>query len=211
MLSGELKPSSGTIRLDGTELTGRPAHFVAQTGIARTFQNGRLFGRLSVVENVLLGAGSRLRSSLIAAVTRSPTFRAEEAQMRAEAMSLLDKFQMTADANHPVSTLSYGKQKKLEIARALILRPKVLLLDEPAAGLNSGEVEALIDLIGELSRGGLTILLIEHNMGLVMRLADRISVLNFGKKIAEGTPQEISGNDLVIEAYLGRKAVYARL
>jgi branched-chain amino acid transport system ATP-binding protein len=211
LLSGELQPSSGTILLDGTKLTGRPPHAVAKAGIARTFQNGRLFGRLSVVENVLIGADSRHRSSLLSAVTRSPTFRTEEAQMRAEAMSFLDKLDMIADADRPVSTLSYGKQRKLEIARALILRPKVLLLDEPAAGLNSGEVDGLIDLIGELRRERLTILLIEHNMGLVMRLADRISVLNFGKKIAEGTPQEISGSEPVIEAYLGRKAAHARL
>jgi len=211
LLSGELKPSSGTIRLDGAELTRRPPHAVAKAGIARTFQNGRLFGRLSVVENVLIGADSRERSSLLAAVARTRTFRTEEAQMRTEAMSLLAKLEMTADADRPVSTLSYGKQRRLEIARALILRPKVLLLDEPAAGLNSGEVDALIDLIGELRHDGLTILLIEHNMGLVMRLADRISVLNFGKKIAEGTAQEISESEPVIEAYLGRKAAHARV
>ena len=211
LLSGDLKPSSGTIRLDGTELTGRPPHAIAKAGIARTFQNGRLFGRLSVTENVLIGADSRHQSSLLSAVMRSQAFRTEEARMRAEAMSLLEKLDMTVDADRPVSTLSYGKQRKLEIARALILRPKVLLLDEPAAGLNSGEVDALIDLIERLRRGGLTILLIEHNMGLVMRLANCISVLNFGKKIAEGTPQEISGSEPVIEAYLGRKAAHARL
>ncbi len=131
--------------------------------------------------------------------------------MREAAIALLDTLGMAADADRSVSTLSYGQQRKLEIARALILLPKVLLLDEPAAGLNSGEVETLIGLIGGFRQRGLTIVLIEHNMGLVMRLADRIAVLNFGKKIAEGTPYEISRDELVIEAYLGRKAAHARL
>jgi len=131
--------------------------------------------------------------------------------MRELAAALLDMLGMASDAHRPVSALPYGKQRKLEIARSLILQPKVLLLDEPAAGLNSGEVEALIALIDELRRQGLTIVLIEHNMGVVMRLADRIAVLNFGKKIAEGTPDEVSRDDAVIEAYLGRKASHAHV
>ena len=211
LLSGALKPDSGTITLDGVDLTGRASHRVAQAGMARTFQNGRLFGRLSVLENVLAGGAIRYHASLAAAVARTAGFRAEEARMRGEAMALLARFDMAADADRPVAELPYGRQRKLEIARALILKPKVLLLDEPAAGLNSGEVEALIDLIGALRREGLTMILIEHNMGLVMRLADRISVLNFGRKIAEGNAAEISGDELVIEAYLGRKAAHARV
>ena len=209
LLSGTLKPDNGTITLDDTELAGRASHLIALAGIARTFQNGRLFTRLTVVENVLIGATNRYRGSLPAALARTNAFRAEEKSMRDVATTVLGALGMGADADRPVSALPYGKQRKLEIARALIAQPKVLLLDEPAAGLNSGEVEALIGLIGALRQRGLTILLIEHNMGLVMRLADRIAVLNFGKKIAEGTPDEVNSNELVIEAYLGRKASHA--
>jgi branched-chain amino acid transport system ATP-binding protein len=206
LLSGALKPNAGTITLEGTELAGQASHLIALAGISRTFQNGRLFTRLSVIENVLIGAANLYRASLPAALVRTNAFRAEEKRLRDVAARTLDTLEMGADADHPVSALSYGKQRKLEIARALIAEPKVLLLDEPAAGLNSGEVEALIVLIDALRRRGLTIVLIEHNMGLVMRLADRIAVLNFGKKIAEGTPDEVSNNEHVIEAYLGRKA-----
>ncbi len=209
LLSGALKPNTGTITLDGTELAGQASHLIAIAGIARTFQNGRLFTRLSVIENVLIGAANRYRTSLPAALARTNAFRTEERRLRAVAATVLGTLDMAAEADRPVSALSYGKQRKLEIARALIAEPKVLVLDEPAAGLNSGEMEALIVLIDALRRGGLTIMLIEHNMGLVMRLADRIAVLNFGKKIAEGTPDEVSSNELVIEAYLGRKAIHA--
>jgi branched-chain amino acid transport system ATP-binding protein len=209
LLSGELKPDAGTIALAGTALTGQPAHRVAQAGIVRTFQNGRLFSRLSVLENVLVGATSRYRAPLIAALARSRAHRDEEEKMRAVALGLLGSLDMAPHAERPLSALSYGQQRKL--ARALIAQPMVLLLDEPAAGLNSAEVETLIDLISGLRRQQLTIILIEHNMGLVMRLADRITVLNFGKKIAEGTPGEISRHELVIEAYLGRRASHAGL
>jgi branched-chain amino acid transport system ATP-binding protein len=211
LLSGAIRPRAGRIALDGKDLTSRAVHLKAQAGIARTFQNGRLFARLSVMDNVLIGADSRYRTSFIAAIMRSHAQRAEEARMRELAAALLDMLGMASDAHRPVSALPYGKQRKLEIARSLILQPKVLLLDEPAAGLNSGEVEALIALIDQLRRQGLTIVLIEHNMGVVMRLADRIAVLNFGKKIAEGTPDEVSRDDAVIEAYLGRKASHAHV
>jgi branched-chain amino acid transport system ATP-binding protein len=209
LLSGALKPNTGTITLDGTELAGQASHLIARAGIARTFQNGRLFTRLSVIENVLIGAANRYHASLAAALARTNAFRTEERRLRDIAATVLDTLEMGAEADRPVSELSYGKQRKLEVARALIAKPKVLVLDEPAAGLNSGEVEALIVLIDTLRRGGLTVVLIEHNMGLVMRLADRIAVLNFGKKIAEGAPNEVSSNELVIEAYLGRKASHA--
>jgi branched-chain amino acid transport system ATP-binding protein len=211
LLSGALQPDNGTITLDNNELAGRASDVIALAGIARTFQNGRLFTRLTVIENVLIGATTRYRASLPSALARTNAFRAEEKRMRDVAATVLGALEMREDADRPVSALSYGKQRKLEIARALIAEPKVLLLDEPAAGLNSGEVEALIGLIGALRDRGLTIVLIEHNMGLVMRLADRIAVLNFGKKIAEGTPNEVSSNELVIEAYLGRKASHARV
>jgi branched-chain amino acid transport system ATP-binding protein len=209
LLSGALNLTSGTIALDGKQLAGRAAHVVAQAGIARTFQNGRLFGRLSVLENVLIGADVRYKAGFAAAIFRNGAQRAEEAGMQASAFMLLETLGMAAVAERAVTTLSYGNQRKLEIARALMIKPKLLLLDEPAAGLSSAEVETLISLIERLRRDGLTVILIEHNMGFVMRLADRISVLNFGEKIAEGAPREISENDRVIEAYLGRCACSA--
>ncbi len=211
MLSGASRPSSGQIRLDGRELSGCNATVVSRAGMVRTFQNGRLFSRLTVLENVLVGAAGLYRSGLVRSVIRSRSFRAEEARMRDQAHSLLARLGMEADGGRPVGSLFYGKQRKIEIARALIGHPKVLLLDEPAAGLNSGEVEGLISLVQDLRAGGLSILLIEHNMGLIMRLADSITVINFGQTIAEGTPAEIRNDERVIEAYLGRRRAYARV
>src|SRR5665213_3896303 len=211
LLSGAMRPTEGRISFDGTNLVGLPMYRVARAGLARTFQNGRLFTRLSVIENVLIGAERRFRASFVGMLIRSPRFRAEERDLTAGAHALLNLLGMEADADRPVSTLPYGKQRKLEIARALILEPRMLLMDEPAAGLNSGEVDGLIEVIEGLRARGLTILLIEHNMGLVMRLADRITVLNFGRKIAEGTAGEIANDEQVIEAYLGRRAAHARL
>ncbi len=211
MLSGATRPSSGQIRLDGRELSGCSATVVSRAGMVRTFQNGRLFHRLTVLENVLVGAAGLYRSGLIRSVIRSSSFRAEEARMRDQAHALLARLGMDADGGRAVGSLPYGKQRKIEIARALIGNPKVLLLDEPAAGLNSGEVEGLISLVHDLRAGGLSILLIEHNMGLIMRLADGITVINFGQKIAEGTPAEIRNDARVIEAYLGRSRAYARV
>ena len=209
LLSGALRPSAGSIRLDDAELAGRPAHLVARAGMVRTFQNGRLFHRLTVLENVLVGAYGRFRGSVAAALLRSPRFRAEEAGMAARARELLGLLGMADQAGRDVGTLPYGSQRRLEIARALIGGPKLLLLDEPAAGLNAAEVAELAQLIQSLRRDGMSILLIEHNMGLVMRLADRITVLNFGRRIASGTPDEVRGDAAVVEAYLGRRSAHA--
>ena len=211
LLSGTLKPTTGSIALDGRDFAGRPPHRIARAGIVRTFQNGRLFGRLSALENVLVGADARFRYGLLPALVRTPGVRREEQALKDRARDLLARLGMADDLGLAVSALPYGKQRKLELARALIHEPRVLLLDEPAAGLNSGEVESLIELIAGLRSGGLSILLIEHNMGLVMRLADRVTVLNFGRTIADGAPDEVRNSEAVIEAYLGRRRAYARV
>ncbi len=209
LIAGVIRPSAGAVLLEGEELAGRSSSHIARKGLVRTFQNGRLFHRLSVLENVLVGAHARYRTGLLGTVLRTQAARREEAATREIAMRLLAEVGLDRDAHRDVRELPYGKQRWLELARALILEPRVLMLDEPAAGLNSGEVEALIAYVNALRARGLSILLIEHNMGLVMRLADRICVLNFGERIAEGTPGDIRGDERVIEAYLGRKATHA--
>ena len=202
--TGLLEPAAGRIRFDGDDITGWATHRIVARGIARTFQNGRLFGRLSALENVMVGGHARLASGFGAALLGTPGFGREEAGLAARSLALLDRLGMADIAGMPVGALPYGKRRQVELARALVSEPRLLLLDEPAAGLNSAEVEELIGFLAGLRAEGLTIVVIEHNMGLVMRLADRIAVLNFGKLIAEGRPGEIQRNEAVLEAYLGR-------
>ena len=206
LLAGVLTPTSGQVQLQGRNLVGMSSDAIARRGLVRTYQNGRLFRRLDVLENVLAGGAGGRTTRLHDAVLRTPAFRHEERHLREEAKAHLAALGLSDVLGRRPMELPYGKQRKLEIARALMARPKVLLLDEPAAGLNSAEVEDLITFVSCLRDGGMSILLIEHNMGLVMRLADRITVLNFGRMIAAGTPAEIRNNPAVVEAYLGRRA-----
>lgn len=181
----------------------RSPEVAAQAGVARTFQNIRLFPQLSVLENVLVGMHARLRSNVWDSVFRTPRHRREARQAEAEAMELLTFVDLADEAHLRAASLSYGHQRRLEIARALASRPKLLLLDEPAAGMNPAEAHSLMDLILKIRDSGVTVLLIEHHMKVVMGISDRIAVLEYGNKIAEGVPEEIKQNPNVIQAYLG--------
>jgi branched-chain amino acid transport system ATP-binding protein len=203
LVSGLLPPDQGRIRLDGQSLDGLPPWRRTAAGLARTFQNIRMFGEMSVLENVMTGRHLRIASGVLGALIRSRGFRDAEAAAKAASLDLLRLIGLAAAAGQRAGALSYGDQRRLEIARALAAFPKLLMLDEPAAGLNPAETHALADLIRGLRERGVTILLVEHDMPFVMGLCDRITVLNFGRKIAEGTPGEIRADAGVIEAYLG--------
>jgi branched-chain amino acid transport system ATP-binding protein len=203
-ITGFYKPQQGSIQLAGTEMLKLKPHQVTQLGIARTFQNVRLFREMTVLENVMSGQHSRTRAGVIDAILRLPSQRREEAEIRQVAEECLSFVGITEGWEREATTLPYGWQRRVEIARALATKPRLLLLDEPAAGLTSGEKEELIDLIRRIrNERDVCILLIEHDTGLVMRLSERISVLDHGVMIAEGTPKEIQSNQRVIEAYLG--------
>ena len=209
VLTGLYRPTSGEVLFQGRPIGGRPPHEITKLGIARTFQNIRLFGFLPAIDNVMVGRHSRMRAQLWDALLKTPYARREEREVRARGMELMEFVGIARYAEDAARNLPYGDQRRLEIARALASDPKLLLLDEPAAGLNSKEKAELGELVLKIRDSGVTVFLIEHDMKVVMGISERIVVLDYGKKIAEGAPAEVRANPAVIEAYLGRESQVA--